>query len=295
MEILVTLHKKENFPEVCKLDVAGVIFGSLFAHGYQMSVEEMVDVNDLCVKYHLKRYVSINSLISEKDRDQLDAYMDLLIKLNVDGIYFSDFAVANKAYEKNIHDKLIYDPYNLNTNRKDIAFFAEYNVPTVLSRELTLEEILGIIKAHPYTTDIQIFGHLRIAESKREFITNYFRNFNINENPKKKENYSIQEQTREYRMPIMEDENGTCIYTDYVFAMFDELQEVSKYVVHAIIDDIFVSPELINEYSRNLSIVNKDNVEIIKEALKTNHPDVEISSGYLFQKTTDIKVNDEQN
>lgn len=294
MELLVTLHKKENFKEICKLDIAGVIFGSLFSHGYHLSLEELVEINDQCIKYNLKRYVSINSLIKESDLEQLDAYIDLLKQLDVDGIYFSDFAVANKAYAKDIQSKLIYDPYNLNTNEKDIAFFSEYNIPSVLSRELTLEEMKNIVKSRPYLCDVQIFGHLRISESRREFISNYFRNFNINENPKNKETYSIKEQSRDYKMPIMEDAYGTCIYTDYVYAMFTELHELYRYVNHAIIDDIFVSPELVNEYVRNLEKVNKENEEIIKESIKKNHPNVGLSTGYLYQKTTDVKVKDEQ-
>ena len=83
-----------------------------------------------------------------------------------------------------MQDKLIYDPYNLNTNGKDIAFFGEYDIPSVLSRELTLDEIKEIVSSRPFLCDVQIFGHLRIAESKREYISNYYRNFNINENPK---------------------------------------------------------------------------------------------------------------
>lgn len=294
MELLVTLHKKENFKELSKLDITGVIFGSLFSHGYQMTLEEMVDINDQCLKYNFKRYVSINSLIQENDLDQLDAYIDLLKELDVDGIYFSDFAVANKAYAKDIQNKLIYDPYNLNTNEKDIAFFGEYDIPSVLSRELTFEELKEIVKSRPFLCDIQIFGHLRMSESKREYISNYFRNFNINENPKGKGTYSIKEQTRDYKMPIMEDKYGTCVYTDYVYAMFTELQELSKYINHAIIDDIFVTTELVNEYVRNLEKVNNENIDIIKESIKKNHPDINITSGYLYQKTTDVKVKDEQ-
>ena len=95
-------------------------------------------------------------------------------------------------------------------------------------------------------------------------------------------------------MPIMEDEYGTCIYTDYVYAMFTELYELSKYINRAIIDDIFVTPELVNEYVRNLEKVNPENVDIIKDSIKKNNPNVVITDGYLYQKTTDVKVNDEQ-
>ena len=294
MDLLVTLHKWENFTEICKLDVAGVIFGSSFAHGYQLSLEELVYINDQCRKNNFKRYIAINSLIQETDLEQLDAYLDLLKELDVDGIYFSDFAVANKAYEKDMQDKLIYDPYNLNTNGKDIAFFSEYDIPSVLSRELTLDEIKEIVTSRPFLCDIQIFGHLRIAESKREYISNYFRKFNINENPKNKETFTIKEQSRDYKMPIMEDEYGTCVYTDYIYAMFTELAEISKYINRAIIDDIFVEPEFINEYVRNLEKVNSENVEIIKDSIKKNNPNITLTSGYLYQKTANVKEKDEQ-
>ena len=294
MELLITLHKKENFKEICKLNISGVIFGSSFSHGYQLTLEELVDINDKCLKSNFKRYISINSLIQEKDLEQLDAYLDLVKELDVDGIYFSDFAVANKAYEKDMQDKLIYDPYNLNTNGKDIAFFGEYDIPSVLSRELTLDEIKEIVTSRPFLCDIQIFGHLRIAESKREYISNYYRNFNINENPKDKETFTIKEQTRDYKMPIMEDRYGTCIYTDYIYAMFTELAEISKYINRAIVDDIFVEPELVNDYVRALEKVNDENIDILKDSINKNHPNVSLTSGYLFQKTVNVKEKDEQ-
>lgn len=295
MELLVTLHKIENLNEITKLDIAGVIFGSLFSHGYKMSLEEMVEVNNTCLKYNLKRFVSLNALIKEDDLEKLDAYMDLLKELDVDGIYFNDFAILNKAYAKDMQKKLIYDPYNLNTNQKDISFFAEYNIPCVLARELTLDEIEEIIKAYPFMCDMQIFGHLRMSESKRKYISNYFKNFNINENPNGKETYRIKEEKREYKMPIMEDEYGTCVYTDYVFAMFSELSRVSKYLNHAIIDDLFLDSELINEYVRNIPKIDNMTVDVIKDSMLSKHPLLSFSSGYLFQKTTDTKVKDEKN
>ena len=293
MELLVTLHKMENLKEISKLDIQGVIFGSLFAHGYKLSLEDMVEVNNMCLKYNLKRYVSMNSLIDEDGLKKLDAYMDLLKELDVDGIYFSDFAILNKAYAKDMQKKLIYDPYNLNTNQKDVGFFAEYNIPCVLAREITLDEVVDIIKIHPFMCDMQIFGHLRMSESKRKYISNYFRNFNINENPEGKETYRLKEENRDYRMPIMEDEYGTCVYTDYVFAMFSELEKVSKYINHAIIDDLFLDSEVINEYIRNLPKIDNSTVEVIKESMEAKYPELTLSNGYLFQKTTDVKVKNE--
>ena len=294
MELLVTLHKKENFDELCKLDISGIIFGSLFAHGFELSLEDMVRINEKCEQLGLKRFVSINSLIGESDLEKLDAYIDLLKGLNVDGIYFSDFAVASKAYEKDIQDKLIYDPYNLNTNIKDISFFNDYNIPCVLARELTLEEITQICRSNPFMIDIQIFGYLRMSESKRKYISNYYRNFNINEDPTNKKDFTIREQSRDYRLPILEDDNGTCVYTDYVFAMFDELKDISKYIKHAIIDDLFIDFSLINEYVRYLPTINEENLPIIKDSLKEKYPNITLSNGYLFQKTTDTKVNDDK-
>ena len=293
MELLLTLHKIERLKDVSKLDIQGVIFGSLFSHGYKLSLEEMVKVNNTCLEYGLKRFVSINALIEENDLEKLDAYMDLLKELNLDGIYFSDFAVLNKAYSKDMQKKMIYDPYNLNTNQKDIGFFSEYNIPCVLAREITLDEIIDIIKAYPYMCDMQIFGHLRMSESKRKYISNFFKNFNINENPVGKESYRIKEENRDYRMPILEDEYGTCVYTDYVFAMFNELSKVSKYINYAIIDDLFLDSEVINEYIRNIPKIDNETEEVIKEALESKNPSLTLSKGYLYQKTTDTKVKDE--
>lgn len=293
MELLVTLHKKENFETLRKLDITGVVFGSEFAYGYDLSLDDLVIYSDKCLSFKLKRYISLNTTIQQNDLEKLDAYMDLIKELDFDGIYFSDFAVASKAFEKDLQDKLIYDPNSLVNNIHDIGFMADYNIPCVLARELTKEELEHICKLEPFKVDMQIFGHLRMSESKRYFITNYFRNFNINENPRNKKTYTLKEDNRDYRLPIYEDENGTCVYTDYVFALYGELTFFAKYLKRAIIDDLFLDFDVVVDYIRNIPNLSKETGDVIKESMKNKFPRYDFSTGYLFQKTTDTKVEDE--
>ena len=93
-------------------------------------------------------------------------------------------------------------------------------------------------------------------------------------------------------MPIVEDDYGTCIYTDYILEMFNELPELRPYLKRGIIDTMFIEDDgLIVQICRDYKRLTEQNKAFLKESLYHNYPD-EYSSGYLYQKTNITK--DEQ-
>jgi len=288
MELLVTIRKKESFDKVINY-CHGVIVGSLFSLSYNLDLRDIIEINDKCKKLNKKIYLVLDSFVSENEKSLLFSYLEFAKKLDVDGIYFHDLAVFEIASTYGLTKKLIYDGFSVMCNSIEAAFYLGKGLNgVVLSRELTLEEITGITNNLPNKIDLQIFGHLRMSYSKRKFIKNYLKEINKDYDYKGKETLSLIEEQRDYRLPIIEDDKGTRIYTDYVLEMFSELPLLSDKLHRGIVDTLFIDDSCIVEVLRNYLRISDVNKEFLKQVIYKSKP-LPYSSGYLYQKTNITK------
>ena len=285
MELLVTLRKKSLLDRLAPI-VDGVIIGRCFTSAYNYSLEEIRDIAEYCREYSLKCYIAMDNFISEDDLEMLDAYLAFIRELDVDGVYFHDLGVVERAIPYGLLPKLIYDGKTVLCNTLDTAFMLNLGIRSALiSRELTLSEVRHIVQNNPHRVDMQIFGHLRMSYSRRKFLTNYFSQIGKEYDYLNKETLKLVEEKRDYALPIMEDDEGTMIYTDYIFEMFRELCELKDDLRAGIVETLFIEDDnLIVQICRDLSRLTPENKEFIRNNLIYNHPD-NYSTGYLYQKT----------
>lgn len=293
MELLVTLKEKEILDKLLLMRIDGIIFGGPFSMKYNYSLDEIKEISDYCNNKNLKKYISVDTFIGEYDLTKLEEYLELISSLNIDGIYFNDLAVINCAKKYGLDNKLIYDTNTLMTNSNDIGFYIDKGIDTVLARELTLDEIIEIIKKYPYKLDMQVFGYLRMSYSKRKFLSNYFKYINKDVNIINKEDLTLVEETRNYKCPIKETEYGTVIYTDYVFLMYEEFIYLNKLLKRCIIDSEFIDNETLLDLLRDAKRITTENVEYLKTAFIHKHTNYDFSTGYLYQKTVNKKEENE--
>ncbi len=289
MEMLLTLRKIELLEKVLPF-VDGVLCGKYFTTAYRFTLEELCQIRKSCRTMGKKFYIVMDQFVSEDEKMLLYDYMDFIDSLDVDGIYFHDLGVFDAARSYDLTRKLIYDGKSVMCNSLDLSFMLDRGIDSVMiSRELTFEEVKQIVRNNPYRVDMQIFGHLRMSYSKRRFLNNYFRQIGKEYDYFDKESLSLIEEKREYRMPIMEDESGTHIYTDYILTMFDEIPILRPYLKRGIIDTLFIEDEnKIAQICRDYRRINENNVDFIRESFYHNYPD-HYSSGYLYQKTNITK------
>ncbi|MBR4470739.1 MAG: U32 family peptidase [Erysipelotrichaceae bacterium] len=289
MEMLLTLRKIELLEKVLPF-VDGVLCGKYFTTAYRFTLEELSQIRKYCRTMGKKFYIVMDQFVSEDEKMLLYDYMDFIDSLDVDGIYFHDLGVFDAARSYDLTRKLIYDGKSVMCNSLDLSFMLDRGIDSVMiSRELTFEEVKQIVRNNPYRVDMQIFGHLRMSYSKRRFLNNYFRQIGKEYDYFDKESLSLVEEKREYRMPIMEDESGTHIYTDYILTMFDEIPILRPYLKRGIIDTLFIEDEnKIAQICRDYRRINENNVDFIRESFYHNYPD-HYSSGYLYQKTNITK------
>ena len=285
MELLVTLRHIESLEKILPF-ADGVILGSHFTNGYHLSLEEITQSVRFCRTFHKKVYIIMDDFISEDEKMLMYDYLDFIDGLNVDGIYFHDLGIYNAAKSYGLVSKLIYDGKTVMCNSLDTAFLLDKGIDSiVISRELTYPEVKEILKNHSGRIDLQIFGHLRMSYSRRHFLKNYFKQIGKEYDYNGKETLSLVEEQREYKMPIIEDEDGTYIYTDYIFEMFNEICEVKNDIKRGIIDTLFIDDlNLICQVLRDYRRINMGNRSFIKESFMHNHPG-NYSTGYFYQKT----------
>ena len=289
MEIIVTLRKKQLLEKILPV-VDGVIVGKYFTTGYHLSLDDIKDINRYCKDNSKKIYVVIDNFISEEEKMHLNEYFDFINDLDVDGIYFHDLGIMDIAKSYNMTSKLIYDGKTVLCNSLDTAFILNQGIDSVvLSREITLKEIQDIIHKNAGRVDLQIFGHLRMSYTKRKFLKNYFKQINKEYDYLNKESLYLIEEKRDYKMPIVEDENGTYIYTDYILEMFNEINDLKTYLKRGIIDTLFIEDDsLLIQVCRDYKRITADNKSFIIETLHHNYQ-YNHSSGYLYQRTNIIK------
>ena len=284
MELLATLRKRELLEKVLPF-VDGIIVGKFFTSSYHCTLKEIVEINVICKASQKKIYLVLDDFISEDDIDALYRYLEFIKKLEPDGIYFHDFGIVAAAKRYGLSDKLIYDGKTVACNSLDTAFLLSKGIDSVvLSRELTLEEIFRIAKNNPRQIDLQIFGHQRLSYSKRRFLTNYFKEINKEYGYLGNEELYLVEEQRDYKLPIIENEEGTFIYSDYVFEMINELPELMPYLKRGIVDSLFIEDQTIIDVCRDLRRLSSENKRFIRDNLYHNHPDV-YASGFLYQRT----------
>ena len=289
MELLVTLRKPESMKQILSY-ADGIVTGSRFTTGYHLEPEQIVEAVKYSHSLGKKAYIVMDNFISEDEKMLMYDYLEFIDSLEVDGLYFHDLGIYSAARSSHLFSKLIYDGKTVMCNSLDAGFLLDKGIDSIMiSRELTLEEIKQILERHSGRIDMQIFGHLRLSYSRRRFLFNYFRQIDREYDYIGKESLSLIEEQREYRMPIVEDANGTYIYTDYIFEMFNEISDLRQHIRRGVVDTLFIEDEsLICQLLRDYRRINAENREFIRDSFLYNYPG-SYSSGYLYQKTNIAK------
>ena len=289
MELLVSIRKIEALEKILPF-ADGVLLGRRFTTGYHLSLEEIAQAVKFVHTFHKKAFIVMDNFISEDEKMAVYDYLDFVDELNVDGVFFHDFGIYAAAKSYNMINKLIYDGKSVLCNSLDAAFLLDKGLDSlVISRELTFSEVKEILKNHSGKIDMQVFGHLRMSYSKRRFLSNYLKQINKEYDVLNKETLSLVEEQRDYKMPIMEDDSGTFIYTDYIFEMFDEISQLKNDLRYGIIDTLFIeNDKMICQVLRDYRRSDDQNRHFIKESFMHNYPG-NYSTAYFYQKTNITK------
>ncbi len=221
------------------LDCAGLIVNSKEYScfpGQKFSKDEVLDILNLNKDLVNKKLIlNCDRIIHEPELEELRKYLNLFID-KVDYIIYSDYAVLS-LIDKKYLDKLIYDPKTLVCSYNELN---ELDTKAFISSEISTDELSEFIyHSEENKLCINAFGYHQIMYSKRPLISlynshinNVYKN-NVYSNISKLEKntvYDLKEELREDLYKIIENEQGTFIYTHFIYALLENLNIIKEKV-----------------------------------------------------------------
>lgn len=136
------------------------------AYASNFDEENMIKVIDYCHLYGVKVYITINTLIKEKELKEAIEYVNFLYKIGVDALIVQDLGLVS-LIKANFPDFELHASTQMTVHNGEGALFLKEQgfKRIVLSRELSLKEIEHISKGLGVETEIFVHGALCICYS----------------------------------------------------------------------------------------------------------------------------------
>lgn len=241
------------------------------------------EIEKMVAHLHLKNkkvWICVNKLFTEDELEGLEEYLKVIVNLKIDGIIFSDMAVYQIAHRNNFKNLLIYDPDTLLVNQYDVSVFKGLGIQEViLSKDITLENILDISKYNPSFCTILAYGYFPLFYSKRKLVENYFKAYKKDAKKYIENRFlKVKEATRSGIHPIYQDSNGTIIYSDQKLCYLEYINVLRNSDLHNLY--LFFYDEDFNDA--------KKIIDLYRSSLKgedVSFKNEDYTTGYLFRKT----------
>jgi len=219
---------------------------------YSVKLPAYFDV-DIVEKYD-DLYISINKIFHEDELNDLYNYLKYLKNKKIRGIFFSDFSVYTMCKRLDMLNMLIYDPNTLITNYMELEFFENKIKGVVISPFISKEELKEF-----KSNSLELFflgnGRINLFYSKRYLITNYTKYHNIDNSFINDKLLLKEELRKDYYYPIIEDKNGTFIYSPYIYScldLADELTNIDYLIIDLVYDKKFIKGDNLGFLDRNI-------------------------------------------
>lgn len=261
--IFATIHDQSSLKALKEAGCDGIIIGVVYLALHcpcMVELDEIAQWKESCDQLGLDLYVNGTKMMMDEDLPLVLKTLQRCQSLGIQGFYFADEGVLQLAKEIGYQQALIYQPETLITNHLDAQFYLNQGIQAVsLAHELSLEEIKKIVQT-PHL-EVLINGYFSILYSRRPLISNYMHQENI-EVPSTLQ-YDLIEATRTDRMPILQDETGTHIFSEQPIQSYNEIQALKECGISRFrIDSIFQSDawtiDILKAYKEHLVMPGSD-------------------------------------
>lgn len=243
------------------------------------TVEEIKKIRE--ENSNVELFININKNLLNNDIEPLKELLLELDKLNINGIFYYDLAILKLKKELNLKTDLVWSQTHMVNNYKTCNYYHSKGVKyALLGKEITLEEIIEILKKTTIIPMVEVVGLPSVAFSKRKLITNFYKD--INKEPK--EVLDVVEKVTNSTYELTEDNNGTSFFLKEVIngtSVIKELYDNNlQYIImrgYGLEEELF--SELIHDTKEYISNSCKDTSYITKyEKLGNN-------TNFFFKKT----------
>lgn len=190
----------------------------------KMGMDELTYAARMAEGFGKRISVLANRLFHEEDIAQMEEFCRILQDLPLDYVVFQDPGFCRTAMKYGLQDRLIYMPDTLVTSRADVRFWKDLHVIPAVSPLLTLTETT--VLAAEGGVMITVHGRTLLSRSGRPLLSAWKEVFDAESEVRKKTGIFLQEEKRDGKMPVWEDECGTLIYHDEILTSFHEMPEI---------------------------------------------------------------------
>ncbi len=281
MEYTVHLNSLNTIDEFLELNIQYYVVG---ANQFSCRQSLSLDYQELkLLKKKLsnkKLYVLCNALVEECNLENAKKHLNELSSIGIDGLLFQDLGILQEVNSQKYKFDMIYSPDTLNTNYATLQVLQRKGVSTAfLAREIPLAEKMHINKQLPTMgTMIQIHGVEYMAYSKRQLLTNYFVENDMQITTGINDNISIRANGVDSDCHIYEDQYGTHITSTQHLYTLDILEELESFN-YGYIESLYMSERMLVDIVK--LYVLKGNVN----EMKALNSDIEYTRSFLFDQT----------
>ena len=284
MELLAPAGGMEQLKAAVRFG-ADAVYGGMKSYGLRafagnFSQEKLREAVAYAHKHHVKFYVTMNILPTDSDMEGFKKAAHDALAAGVDAAIVADIGAALM-----LHQELPELPLHISTqanvlNTLTAKHFHESMGAEriVLSRELSLQDIVSMRKELPEELELEAFVHgaMCVAYSGRCLLSNALTGRSGNRGacaqPCRWQYHLVEEKRPGEYLPVCEDERGTYLYSAYDLCMLPYLPELKKAGVYSLkiegrMKTAYYVATVVSAYRRALNILETEGEEAFQTEL----------------------------
>lgn len=269
-KIVITPKSKEQFTLPCD----GIILG---IKGFSVNMPAYFELEDIKNIQNKEVFIALNKNMHNEDLSKLEEILLQLENYPIQGVIFYDLAVVNLKKRLNLSYPLVWHQEHMTNNYNTVNFWYNQGVDySYISSDITLREMKEIKENTKSKLMVTVFGHLPMFVSRRPLISNYKHTFHLESN---QEEYQIEKEERTY--PLIENREGTIVYTDFVVEGLREMLGLNY--DYYVLNSYDIEDETFKKVVSIFKETNKENIEDKEEQLHSLLPNTK--KGFFYEET----------